>query len=100
VAEQQQKRTLWQQLVFLDTEITDIDVWESVYQKEGKPLPSGTAERRIMLRSLRSLVEVVYANEDAVRTLLRGKTRLPIAPPPPQAPPPAADDAPEDQASD
>ena len=81
----EQKRTLWQQLMFLDYEINRIDIWESVYRNEGKLLPAAFTEHRVVLRCLRSTIELLYANEADVKALIR-KKRAMAGPSPPQEP--------------
>ena len=80
-----EKRTLWQQLMFLDYEINRIDIWEFVYRNEGKPLPAGYVEHRAVLRCLRSTIELLYANEADVKALIR-KKRAMAGPSPHQEP--------------
>jgi hypothetical protein len=71
------KLSLWDQLLFLDSEIGGVDVWEDVYRSEGKSLPAGMARRRFCLERVRATIELFLAHRDEFVAVIKKHRRVP-----------------------
>jgi hypothetical protein len=65
------KVTLLDQLIFVEAEVEDIEIWKTVYHAEGSELPSGMAYRLRMCQQLVRTLELVKAHEAAIVTLVK-----------------------------
>lgn len=64
---------LWEMLVYLDSEIGRIDIWERVLNSEGEPLYPAMAGHRRALTGIRATIELVMAHEKDFVALVKSK---------------------------
>lgn len=57
------KVTLLDMIVWAETEISDVDIWETSLKAEGKPLYAKMAVRRDMMRRIVRTLELVKTHE-------------------------------------
>lgn len=68
-----EKATLLDQLIFVETEVEDINTWETVYRMEGSELPSGMAYRRRLCQQIGKTLELVKMHEREIVALVKAK---------------------------
>ena len=74
------KITLLDQLIFVETEIEDLNIWQAVYHSEGSELPAGMAYRRRMCQQLARTLELVKLHEREIVGLVKSKRKSAPAP--------------------
>jgi hypothetical protein len=80
------KLSLWDIVLFLESEIGDIDVWAAVYRSDGKALPTGMAERRFKLECTKANIELVQRHQPEIVEMVRRKRTIPATAAPAQSP--------------
>ena len=67
------KVTLLDQLIFVETEVEDIEIWKAVYHSEGSELPAGMAYRLRMCQQLSKTLELLKLHEREIVAIVKAK---------------------------
>lgn len=70
-----EKISLLEMILFLETEADDIDIWERVLRSEGEKLYTKMARRRAVLRRVIATLELVKMHESAFIDLVKSERR-------------------------
>ena len=65
------KVTLLDQLIFVETEVEDLETWKTVYQSEGSELPAGMAYRLRMCQQLSKTLELIKLHEREIVAIVK-----------------------------
>lgn len=50
-------------VVYVEQQAQDVDIWEDVLRREGKPLYEGMVQKRVMFRKIAVTLELLMAHE-------------------------------------
>ncbi len=74
-ADEAKKAPLLDLILFVEAEIEDIDIWETVLKREGKKLYERMAWRRELLKRVASALELMKTHEKDFGNLVRTKAK-------------------------